>query len=108
MTRKLCVDKIKVNEKRCKRLLEESFCLATALNPYLGYEVVAELVKRGLEKNKPLLEVLSQADIVEEKQLKRVLDARGMTEPRQIDLKLRDKIQGDARFVAFRDNVRRS
>ena len=44
MLREKCVSGITIDEKRCTQLLDNSHALATVLNPYIGYENVAELV----------------------------------------------------------------
>jgi len=52
MLRVDCIEGIVVDEKRCSELLENSHALATVLNPYIGYEKVAMLVKIALAENK--------------------------------------------------------
>jgi aspartate ammonia-lyase len=42
-----CVEGITADEARCRRWLEESLCLATALAPYIGYENAADLSRRA-------------------------------------------------------------
>ncbi len=42
-----CVEGIEADEARCRRWLEESRCLATALVGYIGYEKAAELSRRA-------------------------------------------------------------
>ena len=108
MFQKLCVEGIEADEARCSELLEGSFCVATALNPYLGYEVVAELVKTVLKNDTSLLDVLQEADIISNKDLKSILSAKKMTRPRPIDRKLVKRIQNTPRFIAFRERVRRT
>lgn len=93
MLREDCVKGIIVNEKRCTELLDNSQCLATVLNPYIGYQNVAELVKVALSENKPLKQVLLEKDIIPGKYLDRILDARKMTEPGVIDKKVVEEIR---------------
>ncbi|MCE8422817.1 MAG: aspartate ammonia-lyase, partial [Candidatus Methanoperedens sp.] len=85
MLREDCIKGIVVDEKRCTELLDISHCLATVLNPYIGYQNVAELVKVALSENKPLKHVLLEKDIIPEKYLDEILDTRKMTEPDVID-----------------------
>jgi len=93
MFREDCVRGIAVNEKRCTELLENSQALATVLNPYIGYENVAELVKAALAENKPLRQVIVERDIIPEKFLNEILDAKKMTEPRVVDRKMIEEIK---------------
>ncbi len=80
-----CIEGIVVDEKRCSELLENSHALATVLNPYIGYENVAMLVKTALSENKSLKQVLIEKDVIPVKYLNGILDAKKMTEPGVID-----------------------
>ncbi|MCZ7394818.1 MAG: aspartate ammonia-lyase [Candidatus Methanoperedens sp.] len=93
MLREFCVSGMIVDEKRCGELLENSHALATVLNPYIGYDAVAELVKTALSENKSLRQVLIEKDIIPEKYLNEILDARKMTEPGVVDKKIIEEIR---------------
>ncbi|MBU4373861.1 MAG: aspartate ammonia-lyase [Euryarchaeota archaeon] len=93
MFREFCVSGMVVDEKRCIELLENSHALATVLNPYIGYDAVAGLVKTALADNKSLRQVLVEKDIIPEKYLNEILDARKMTEPRVVDKKIIEEIR---------------
>ncbi len=93
MFREKCVSGIVVDVKRCMELLEKSHALATVLNPYIGYENVAELVKAALSENKSLRQVLFERDIIPERYLNEILDPAKMTEPRMIDLMMVEEIR---------------
>jgi aspartate ammonia-lyase len=92
MFREDCISGLVVDEKRCNELLENSQALATVLNPYIGYDMVAKLVKTALSENKSLKQVLLEKDIIPRKYLNEILDARKMTEPGTIDKKIIDDI----------------
>jgi aspartate ammonia-lyase len=87
-----CISGLVVDEKRCNELLENSQALATVLNPYIGYDLVAKLVKSALSENKSLKQVLIENDIIPQKYLNDILDARKMTEPGAIDKEIIDDI----------------
>lgn len=93
MFREDCVSGIIVDEKRCTQLLENSLVLATVLNPYIGYENVAELVKTALHENKSLKQVILERDIIPEMYLNKILDPVKMTEPGTIDKKIIEEIK---------------
>jgi aspartate ammonia-lyase len=93
MLREFCVSGMIVDEKRCAELLENSHALATVLNLYIGYDAVAELVKIALSENKSLRQVLVEKDIIPEKYLNEILDARKMTEPGVVDKKIIEEIR---------------
>ena len=42
-----CVVGIEANEARCQELLELNPSIATALNPYIGYDKAAEVAKKA-------------------------------------------------------------
>ena len=42
-----CVDGIEANEEGCERSAEGTLAVATALNPYIGYDKAAEIVKEA-------------------------------------------------------------
>ena len=88
-----CIEGMVVDEKRCAELLENSHALATVLNPYIGYENVAMLVKTALSENKSLKQVLIEKDLIPEKYLNEILDARKMTEPGVIDKRVVEEIR---------------
>lgn len=93
MLRVDCISGMIVDEKRCSELLEKSHALATVLNPYIGYDMVAFLVKTALSENKSLKQVLIEKDIIPQKYLDEILDAGKMTEPGVIDKKIVDEIR---------------
>ncbi|MDP2846194.1 MAG: lyase family protein, partial [Candidatus Methanoperedens sp.] len=93
MLREDCVSGLIVDEKRCSELLENSHALATVLNPYIGYDAVAQLVKTALAENKSLRQALVEKDIIPEKYLNEILDARKMTEPGVVDKRIIDEIR---------------
>lgn len=87
-----CITGLIVDEKRCNYLLEQSHALATVLNPYIGYDMVAQIVKSALSENKSLKQVLIEMDIIPSKYLNEILDAMKMTEPGIVDKKIIDDI----------------
>ena len=88
-----CIEGMEVDEKRCAELIEKSHALATVLNPYIGYENVAMLVKAALAENKSLRQVLIEKDLIPDKYLNEILDARKMTEPGVIDKRVVEGIR---------------
>src|SRR5947208_4848062 len=52
-----CVDGIEVNREGTKRSAESTLAVATALNPYIGYDKAAEIVKEAAESGRMLREV---------------------------------------------------
>lgn len=77
--RKNCIEGITVNEDVCKRYIERSVGIVTALNPVLGYEKTTELAKEALETNKGILELIREKKLLTEEQIKDLLDPAKMT-----------------------------
>jgi fumarate hydratase class II len=75
-----CVDGIEANREQCERYAELTLSAATALNPYIGYDRAAEIVKQAAESGRSLREVAREAG-VEEDVLDRALDYRAMAKP---------------------------
>jgi fumarate hydratase, class II len=77
-----CVEGIEANRENAERYAELTLSAATALNPYIGYDKVAEIVKVTAESGRPLREVAREAG-VDEETLEKALDYRAMANPHE-------------------------
>ncbi|MEX0993831.1 MAG: class II fumarate hydratase [Solirubrobacterales bacterium] len=68
-----CIDGIEVNREMCARHAEATLAAATALNPHIGYDRTAEIVKSAAESGRPLREVARELG-VDEAVLREALD----------------------------------
>jgi fumarate hydratase class II len=75
-----CVDAIEANRKACERYAELTLSAATALNPYIGYDKAAEIVKEAAASGRSLRDVARDAG-VDEATLDEALDYRRMAKP---------------------------
>jgi fumarate hydratase class II len=75
-----CVDGIEANRGQNERYAELTLSAATALNPYIGYDKAAEIVKEAAASGRSLREVARDAG-VEESVLDEALDYRKMANP---------------------------
>src|SRR5215469_14019049 len=75
-----CVDGIEANRENCERYAELTLSAATALNPYIGYDRVTEIVKETAASGRSLREVAREKG-VEESVLDEALDYRKMAKP---------------------------
>jgi len=75
-----CVDGIEANRERNEQYAESTLAAAAALNPYIGYDKGAEIVKEAMASGKSLREVARAAG-VDESILDEALDYRGMAKP---------------------------
>jgi fumarate hydratase class II len=75
-----CVDGIEANREQNERYAELTLSAATALNPYIGYDRAAEIVKTAATTGRPLRDVALEAG-VEESVLDEALDYHAMAKP---------------------------
>jgi fumarate hydratase, class II len=61
-----CVDGIVANEEGCHHSAEATLAAATALNPYIGYDKAAEIVKEAASSGRMLREVAYEKGVGEE------------------------------------------
>jgi fumarate hydratase class II len=72
-----CVDGIQANEEGCNHSAEATLAAATALNPYIGYDKAAEIVKEAASSGRMLREVAYEKG-VDEDTYNRAMDLREM------------------------------
>jgi fumarate hydratase, class II len=75
-----CVRGIEADEEMTSRHAENTLATATALNPHIGYDRGAEIVKEAHESGRPIREVAREMG-VDEKILDEALDHRKMARP---------------------------
>ena len=76
-----CVDGIEADVERCRRYAESTPQVATALNPLLGYEVVAGLVKDAVATGRSVREVVLERGLLDAETVDAVLDPLSLTRP---------------------------
>jgi fumarate hydratase class II len=74
-----CIDGIEADAVRCRELVESTDIISTALNPVIGYEKVAELVKEARSTGRSIREVARDHGVLPPDELDRVLDVEWMT-----------------------------
>jgi fumarate hydratase class II len=70
-----CVAGVRANEERCMELAELTLSTATALNPYVGYDLAGEIVAEAARSGRPLRQVALERG-VDEAVLDEALDLR--------------------------------
>jgi len=75
-----CVDGIEANREQLARYAELTLSAATGLNPHIGYDKAAEIVKEAAASGRSLREVAREAG-VDDAILDEALDYRTMTKP---------------------------
>jgi aspartate ammonia-lyase len=77
--RRHCIDGITANVDMCRKYVEHSIGVVTALNPLLGYEKSTELAAEAMKTGKGIVELVREKKLLTEKQIKTVLDPKAMT-----------------------------
>ena len=79
--RENCIKGITANREHCRRMVESSPALATALSPNLGYKRAAQIAKRALKTGASVRQIVLDEGWMTEEQLNRCLDVKDMTQP---------------------------
>ena len=74
-----CITGITANEDHCKHLVDHSVGIITALCPYIGYTLAADIAKTAIAKNISVRDELVARNILSEEELNRYLDPYAMT-----------------------------
>jgi fumarate hydratase class II len=61
-----CVDGIEANTAVCNTYAEQTLSAATALNPYIGYDLASEIVKDAAASGRSLREVASEKGVADD------------------------------------------
>jgi aspartate ammonia-lyase len=77
-----CVDGITANAEHCRRTVENSIGLVTALNPVLGYERSTEIAGEALRSGRSVYEIVLEKGYLSRAELDELLLPENMTRPR--------------------------
>ena len=76
-----CLVGIEANSERARELLEKNPAIATALNPYIGYDQAALVAKDATDRGLSVREIVLSKELLPEDKVNEALDVRSMTEP---------------------------
>jgi aspartate ammonia-lyase len=79
-----CIKGITANEEHCRRMVENSIGLVTALNPVLGYDVCTRLAKEALETNASVYHLVLEKQLLSREELDKLLSPEHMIRPHTI------------------------
>jgi len=77
-----CIRGITAHAERCRRYAESSVALATVLNPRIGYDRAAAIVKEALATGRTVVEVARERSGLTPEEIEELFDVFSMTEPR--------------------------
>jgi fumarate hydratase class II len=80
LLREKCVEGIEANEEATLRHAESTPAIATALNPYIGYDKATEIVKEAIASKRTIREVAREKG-VDDETLDKALDLTAMARP---------------------------
>jgi aspartate ammonia-lyase len=78
-----CVKGITANREHCRRLVENSTGLVTALNPLIGYEKSAEIAKEALASGRSVVAIVLEKGYLSQAEMEDLLSPQNMTRPRR-------------------------
>ena len=74
-----CIAGIQADVERCRTYALSSPSIGTALNPYIGYEEAAKVIKASLAEGKDLRTVVLERGLLSEADVDKALDVEAMT-----------------------------
>jgi aspartate ammonia-lyase len=83
-----CVVGITANREVCRRMVENSIGLVTALNPYIGYEKSSQVADEALKSGRSVYEIVLEKGYLSKLELDDILSPENMTRPRYIHKKI--------------------
>lgn len=78
-----CLDGLLPNVEVCESFVEKSLSMATSLNPLIGYEKAAQLVKEAFSSGKTIRQLCLEQHLLPIEQLNAALDPMKMTRPQE-------------------------
>lgn len=79
-----CIDGITANVEHCRKMVEDSIGIITALNPVLGYETCTELAKEALANNRGVCELVLEKKLLSREKLNELLAPENMIRPQKM------------------------
>jgi aspartate ammonia-lyase len=73
-----CADGITANPENCRRMVQNSIGIVTALSPVLGYEVCSSLAKEALETDRGVYELVIEKNLLSKEKLDELLAPENM------------------------------
>ncbi|HZK07730.1 MAG TPA: aspartate ammonia-lyase [Bacteroidales bacterium] len=79
-----CINGITANEEHCRKMVENSIGLVTALVPFLGYDVSNKLAKDALESGKSVYNLVLEQNLMTKDELETMLNPENMLKPQKM------------------------
>lgn len=79
-----CVDGITANREHCRKMVEQSIGVVTALNPFIGYQNSTLIAKEALQSGKAIYDLVLEKGLLTKERLDEILSPEHMMRPRFI------------------------
>ena len=76
-----CIKSININEEKCKKNLEKSTSIVTALVHHIGYKKASEIAQKSVKENKTIKEILISENILSKEVMEEILNPYQITKP---------------------------
>lgn len=76
-----CIKGLEARPEHCRKLLDESLAVVTALVPHIGYEAATQVAKEAYSTGRSVRDIVLERCLLEENELVIVLNPREMTRP---------------------------
>jgi fumarate hydratase class II len=74
-----CVDGIEADVDRCRTYAESSPSVGTSLNPYIGYDEAAKVIKESVRTGRSIREIAKERKLLTDAELDKALDVLALT-----------------------------
>ena len=73
---------ITVNEDQCRKYVDCSIGIVTALNPYIGYENSTRIASKALQTGRGVMDLVLEEGLLSREELEEILSPSQMCHPR--------------------------
>ena len=81
------INDIKVNKEKIEEMVNKTPGVGLALNPYIGYEKSAEIVKTAIKEGKTIKQVAEEENVLEKGKLEKIFDPFSLTTSKRLKSK---------------------
>lgn len=81
MLREKCLVETSANKDNCRRQIENSYCIATAMVPTIGYDNVSKLVKRSVQEKVRFVDLLRMEQLLGDGDIASQIDVKKLISP---------------------------
>lgn len=80
-----CIKGITANREICRKHVENSIEIATALNPYIGYVNSNAIAEEALQTGRSVYDLVLEKKLLSKEEIEEILSPEKMIRPRRIE-----------------------